>query len=468
MTNIIDGRSIDIVPHLRVTLFMTGSFCVAWAWCLVAYGVSHAWNGENPMQNEIGFGDERAPKYLPVLLLEYLFVCGCASWLSYIVRQRYSRHSWCEAAIKAVEFFPAPFFSGKLMAYLGQFSDLSDLHQVLINFLAAAFAAFLAHAAQDPSLWTSQVEVPPECTRFRPILADTLGFGLGVGWNVFLMKLLAPEEMDAEHIVGLFGYLMVVSMIAFRLAAEVDPTVQEPTMLQRTLSMLSFAANVVSAFTMVAFVSALLLPGWIGDSVCLVVLILLATILSALVAAVDMDAATTRLQQQMEQGEARPKIGFGTCPAMDALIFCPCVWCCCPWIPLVWLLAGITPGVHVKERWQELIAFVLGLATSIQASGMLTTATNELATMLNICGTKYCDHHWIFVVLQVMLAITTTCLLLPALAFVSDPVDSPSPQDAGAQQEAQARGERRPLLSKVKKLLPKFSKRKSSTVSEQR
>lgn len=452
----------DTTPHLRFTLFITGSFVIAWSYDLMLYGISHVWNGENPMRDQLGFGDDdqHSPKYLPILLLQYLVVCGLAAVLSFDLSVRFEEKLWCAAAIKAVEFLPAPFFSGKLMAFLGQFSRLSDVHQVLLNLLATAFAAFLAHAAQDSTMATSRVELPKQLHRFRPILADTLGFGLGVAWNVFLMKLLAPEDMDARHIIGLFGYLMVVLVIAFRLAAMSDPTLQQPTLIQRTMDMLSFAFNVVCAFTMVAFVSALLLPGWVGDGLCLVILMLLAAVLSAAVASVDMDRTEQRQTTLLEEGGHSREYGFGTCCAMDALIFCPCVWCCCPWIPLLWILAGITPDIHVKERWQELIAFVLGLATSIQASGMLTNATNQMSTALGICGSKHCDHPWLFILLQGILAIVTTAILLPALAHVSEKVQhEDTTSDTAERSEQQT--ERRPLLQKVKKFLPKFSRRSS-------
>ena len=301
--------------------------------------------------------------------------------------------------------------------------------------------------------------------RLRHIVADSLGFGLGVAWNVFLMQLLGPDDMSAAHIVALFGYLVVVLMIAFRLAAMVDPTEQEPTLMQRTYSMLSFAFNVVCAFTMVAFVSALLLPGWIGDGLCLVILIVLAAVLSAGVAAVDSETTTVTAQEQqalmMEQGESQPKIGFGTCCALDALIFCPCVWCCCPWIPLIWILAGITPDVHVKERWQKLIAFVLGLATSIQASGMLTKATNEAAIAMHVCGEKYCDNPLVFILIQLNLAVVTTAVLLPLLAFVSEPVQFEGTDGMAAGEQSEQQGEKRPLLQKVRKYMPKISKKSS-------
>jgi hypothetical protein len=507
----------DVVPHLKMTLLMTGSFCIAWSWDLVAFGASHAWAGDNPMRDEIGFGNQRSPKIIYVLLLQYLLVTGLVAWLSYSIQERFgSSASWCSAAILAVEFVPSPFFSGKLMAYLGQFTGLTSLEQVLYNLLATAFAAFLAHSVQGsysysllqglpiPIITTTESSItatlpttttttltappnqvkilPPQLERFPHILSETLGFGLGVAWNVFLVQLLAPQQMDYRHILGLFGYLLVVLMIAFRITAmtmveQSSPPSSTPpsSMMQRMLSMLAFAANVVCAFTMVAFIHALLAPGWLGDVMCLGVLVLLATLMSALVASVDTAEAQQlrqrqahqQLHQQPDTEDETPKVGFGTCFAMDALIFVPCLWCCCPWIPLVWILAGITPDVTVKDKWQKLIAFVLGLATSIQASGMLTTLTNTLAMTMHICGEKYCHYKWIFVALQVLMAVLVTALLLPALAMVTTSTTTPSSssaqQSANMQQGTDVPGERRPLLGKVKKLVSKFSTTRSSS-----
>lgn len=53
--------------------------------------------------------------------------------------------TWSQAAVTAVEFFPAPVFAGKLMAYLGQFSLFGTLKRAFINFAVTWFAASLAH-----------------------------------------------------------------------------------------------------------------------------------------------------------------------------------------------------------------------------------------------------------------------------------------------------------------------------------
>ena len=475
----------DVVPHLKTCLFITGSFCIAWSWDLVAYGAAHAWNDENPMRpnDQLGFGDPYSPKRLPFLLLQYLLVVGLTCVLAYLVKQRCYTQRWCAAALLAMEFFPAPFFSGKLMAYLQQFKHLSSLDQGLLNLLATAFAAFVAHAVQTTN--EQQWNLPRPLHRFRHVLCETLWFGLGVAWNVFLMACLAPpaaSEMTALHFAALLCYLLVVFLLALRFAALAEQSNNNnndnapPSLLARTWSMLSFAFNVVSAFTLVAFVRALIVPGWVGDFVCLVLLVLLAAILSAAVATIQVapSSSSSSTQQQRQRGrrsgknqpptndvEQGPAIGFGSgSTAVDALVFIPCLWCTCPWLPLAWILAGLTPQVHVVEKWQTLVAFVLGLATSIQASGMLTQTTNALAVYWNIGNAKHCPHPWVFVTLQVGLAVVTTIVLLAALQFVSDPVVV-TEQD-GVALPASSAGERQPLLQRVRKLLPKFSRRSSS------
>ena len=75
-----------------------------------------------------------------------------------------------------------------------------------------------------------------------------------------------------------------------------------------------------------------------------------------------------RAKQQIGDEESGPQqYGFGS--SRTELVFSPCVECTCLWISLLWiLLAGITPSVDLKDKCQKLIAFVLGLAMSVQAS----------------------------------------------------------------------------------------------------
>ena len=481
--NIVD----DVMPHLRKTLFVTGSFCIAWSWNLVFYGASHAIYGENPMREQIGFGGENTSKnrYLAVLLCEYTILVCLAALGSYYTKQRFAETKWCAAALMAIEFLPAPCFSGLVMAYLGQYkSQLGDLGQMGLNLGATAFAALLVHLVHydgtgsstgndtnaSTIVYQAVKRFPPQLIRFRTILCESMGFGLGVAWNGFLVQLLAPEQMNSYHVVGLMGYLSVVLLLAFRVAAlvqeadETGPQQQQQRhpnheILQRLYILLSFALNVVCAFTMVAFVQVLVSPpGWLGDGLCVLLLVAMAAILSALVVSVQLDGR----QDQGQETEER-NCGFGTCWAMDMLVFVPCAWCCCPWIPLLWILAGITPDLHVKEKWYKLIAFVLGLASSIQASGMLTSVLDQISTNSGICGENHCHHPWVFVSLQILLAITETVLLLVLLGnYVITDEDhaleqyEEIPIEDGLPPALQVPTENQSLLKRAKKKLGRY------------
>lgn len=457
----------DIKPHLCTTLFITGSFLIAWSWDLALYGFSHLLNGVNPLQEQLGFGNSVAPNELLLLVLEYAVVVGISAYFSFALTNYCGTQPWCPGAIMAVEFIPAPFFAGKLMAYLGNFSRLSTVDQALINFGATAFAAMLASAANTPhscSLSLGDRDYDIHLGRFPQILANTLGFGLGIAWNALLSQVLLgssqDSEMDILQVIALFGYLLVVTLITFRIAAHNVET-EEPTLWQRQVQLLSFAFHVVCAFSLVAFFNSILHSGWIGAVESLVILVALSAIMPAIVASVDLDDATTSPQE-----EEQVKVGLGSCCLLDVLVFVPCVWCICPWIPLAWLLAGMSSDVGIKERWYKLIAFVAGLAASIQASSMLTAATDGFATLLGICNVKHCRHPWIFVGLQVICAIITTAVLLMALPYVTAPQDTPT-QGTGENQALlsdEQRRERKSLVGKAKSL---FKGRRKSSKNEQ-
>lgn len=421
----------NILPHLKATLFITGAFVVAWSWDLVTYGASHALHNENPLRDQLSFGDQLGPQFLVILLLQYLIVCGAAAVASYhLTKQNYV---WSKAAVTAVEFFPSPFFAGKLMGYLGQFS-LNPLAQALLNLAATWFVAFLAHfMPQDLG-----DRLDPSLHRIGPIVRETLGFGLGIAWNVLLMNTIAPdpeERWSTRHLVALAGYLLIVMLIAFRLAADVAviDASAEPTLVDRQKQLLSFAFYVVCAFTLVGCLNATTHAGWLGDIESLVILLFLSAILSALVSKVDL----TRLS---ERRALRRQENTGTSAFTWILLFLPCVWCCCPWVPILWLLVENTENVHVKENWYKLIAMVSGLASSIEASSMLTALTDALAS--SFCNVKHCRLPWMFVLLQVGVAAVTTVVLIPAIAPLTPP-------DDGSEEQPQPTGERRSLLQRV-------------------
>lgn len=274
--------------------------------------------------------------------------------------------------------------------------------------------------------------------RLRVIVQTTLGFGLGIAWNVLLSQF-APEDRsswDVVHVIGLAGYLAVVALIAFRLAA-VAPDSPE-TLWDRQLSLMAFAFYVVCAFTLVILVNALFAPRWLGALESLALLLILSAIMSAMVAHVDLNRLSEREDEQ--------KFSLSQCPFILILLV-PCVWFCCPWIPLLWLLAGTTENVGVKEHWFRLIAMVSGLASSIEASRMLTLATDELAGSLGICNSKHCSHKWLFVLLQVILAVIVTAVLIPAIAPLAP--ENSSNDDQAVSDDRVERGESQSLLRRV-------------------
>jgi hypothetical protein len=473
----------DLWPHLRSTLFITGAFCTAWSWDLVYYGASHAWAGENPLQNQISFGDQKSPKHLLGLLFQYLLVCGLAAVLSdhlqgYIILKKeedtedqedlstttttrsthhpnnphppfrpssnhHHNNHMIQAATTAIEFFPSPVFAGKLMSYLGQFG-FGMLSSTIINLAATWFAASLAHAmpmlllssssSSSHSTSTSSSDHWVFLQRFSKVVQNTLGFGLGIAWNVFTLQHLGPSQPNNNsnnnssswiHLLALFGYLCMVTLIAFRIAALVPEV--PATLYDRQLALLSFASAVACAFTLVGFLAVLLVPGWMGSIQGLLILLGLSAGMSALVTHVDLTTTTTAAAT-MEPNDDSYALDMANTTTttttttawnccLRVVVFIPCVWCCCPWIPIVLLLAGTSDSIHVKKHWFQLIALVSGLACSIEASGMVTKLMDLLAGGLGVCqdGTT-CHHPWIFVSMQILFALLTTTVLIPEIA----------------------------------------------------
>jgi len=308
-------------------------------------------------------------------------------------------------AITATGFFPAPVFGGKLMAYLGQFT-LGTIERALINLGACLFCAILASVVP--------MKLGSPLSKFGSIVRESMGFGLGIAWNIFLEGLFAPDEMDASHLIGMAGYLALLALITFRVAAQVEHIEgEEPSAIDRLWILLTFAMQTVCAFTLVAFVSALTADGWIGHIENLFILLLFAAIISTLVARID----TNSLVEQ-ESDEDEQNCGLDHLPCiLKLLVWVPCLWVCCPWIPLVFLLSGVN-GVGIKEKWFNVSNMALGLAASIEASGMITEFTNEVAAGLGFCNEKHCSHPWFFVLLQVGVAAVVTIIMIPLLAAV--------------------------------------------------
>lgn len=405
----------DVAPHLRTTLYMTGCFVVAWSWDLVCYGLSHVRAGTNPLQQQIGFvvHDVSSPTAAPWLLLHYLVVCtACA-----VASQRLQRHdkAWTAAAVTAVEFLPAPVLAGQLMAYLTQFEWRSVIVRALLNLAAVAGAAALAHAVPDDGRWVRYMP------RFTPIVRQTLGFGLGIAWNTLLAEVFAPRAMmhnEGAHtwglasFVGYIGYLGAMGLLALRLAAMAATPASPPTFLDRQRALLSFAAQVVCAFTLVTLLQAMPYI-WNVSVESLVLLVLLSAVATAAVAGMedDLGETWTAARNSNDNDDANT----ATSPAAKCLVLIPCVWCCCPWLPLLLVLAGSTPPMAlIRDAWFALVAMVTGLAASITAANGLTSLTDAWAS--GFCTAAQCPTPVLFLLLQMVVALLTTVLVLAAVA----------------------------------------------------
>ena len=145
-------------------------------------------------------------------------------------------------------------------------------------------------------------------------------------------------------------------------------------------------------------------------------------------------------------------------PVCDTMTVIPCVWVLFPWLPLLWILSNDSILAH-RERWYHVISLVTGLACSIEASGMLTAATDGLAVWLDICTHKHCRSPWMFVGLQATMAIVTTIAVLYAMAFLPGQYRAVAAGGGGSGRgrstttstSGSTRGERLPLLHKFRK-----------------
>ena len=67
----------------------------------------------------------------------------------------------------------------------------------------------------------------------------------------------------------------------------------------------------------------------------------------------------------------------------------------------------------IKVDWYALIAMVSGLASSIEASNLVVSVTNSLVD--GFCNSSNCSLPWIFWAWQVLVAMSTSVVFLPAL-----------------------------------------------------
>uniref|UniRef100_A0A7S3KYZ6 Uncharacterized protein n=1 Tax=Amphora coffeiformis TaxID=265554 RepID=A0A7S3KYZ6_9STRA len=449
----------DIQPHLQTAALITGSFVVAWAWDLLLYAVSHTAAKENPLRDQIGFAHARAPPYWPVLLVQYLVVCALAAVLSHAVVNGHGG-GWDagarSVAIRAIEFIPSPVFAGKLMAYLGNFDHLGMGTRAVVNLAVTAGAAILAHAL--PLELGNRFVPNGSLARFTPIVQETLGFGLGIAWNVWLGQVFGPHhssthkgddhDFDIVHFIAMAGYLAVVLLLALRLSTlkqeyamhhqqqqqhstlSSNPNTTAattPSFWERQYDLASFAMQVVCAFTIVAFLDDFLSHNaWYGTVEVMALLLVISAVLSALVSSVDLDVLRARQQEQLMDNDPSTPGVWSSGPA-TCLLFIPCLWCCCPWVPAFVLLSSINTTAstaHIKEDWYALIAMVMGLAASIEASNLVTAGVDTIAAATFSCTDKHCPSPWLFCALQGGVAIILTIVLIPALGALCQQEES--------------------------------------------
>ena len=373
----------DVIGQLKTVTFQTGTFLVAWSWVLVYYAISHVAAGESPLEDQIGFGGHGKPQKIFVLMTEYVVVCG----ITVLLLERLHATGGNEALAGALAFFPSPVFSGKLLQFLGQFSS-NGFNLALLNVLTTAVVAAAVHAAPRTGRFGSLGDV----------MRDTVGFGLGVSWNVLVSRSEPAECRLAARTV----YLGVVLLLAARLAA---PPPSFDSLKSRIAALLSFAVRVVCAFALADWLKAALPPGPFYGVLSLVGLVAFAAQMGQLLAAADLERA------QAVAKDKAAKQGWGSC-LLRALVFVPCVWCCCPWVPILWLLKSGIQGT--TGRWTELAADVCSLAASVVGTGLLTGAIDSAAAYLQICQLQGCDVFQ-FLTLEVAFAALTSIVLLPLL-----------------------------------------------------
>lgn len=385
----------DISQQFLQVTFKTGSFLIAWSWALVYYGVSHALVEESPLKQQIGFGGAGQPRSLLMLLCQYLAVCSAAAPLLQRLKGSPSRYAATLAA--SVEFFPSPIFAGALTAYISQFSG--GLRLCVLNLLATwAVAAMVSVAVSSGSL-----------CGFGDIVTKTVGFGLGVAWN----SLASQFEPLSSHLFVRTLYLGFMLVLAASLAV---PELEDISLRQRHASLLSFASRVVCAFALSDWLSIVMPEGQLGNAYSLLSLLVLAAVLSAIVLQSDLDRPSDSMGERSSSGGVLNR-------AVNCLVFIPCVWCCCPCVPLFWLLSGARVGV--KSRWLSLTSDVVSLAASIVGTNIITSFLDTSAANFGICSGEECNV-LAFLFYTVLAAVVVSLTMLAVIAPLSEPWTPPS------------------------------------------
>lgn len=350
--------------QLRKLLFQTGAFTTAWSWVLVYYGTWHLLAGESPLQGQAGLGAHAEREGMLLLIAPYLAVCASAAVL--LTQLKAAPGPMTGAIVAAVEFFPSPIFTATLLAFLGRFS--SGFALSIWNLGISWAVAFVVHLLPTTGC----------AGKVGDVVRKTVGFGLGVAWNNLFSRA-APE---GYQIMASTIYLGIVVLLAAHLAAP-EPRA-DATLRSRHAAMMCFASRVVCAFSLSGWLSKVMpLSGLLGDVCSLVLLLLLGAVLSGWLARADLEGGGPAWAEERAQ-----KHDWGSC-LLRVLIFVPCVWCCCPWIPVLWLFAGSGPGV--KDRWLSLATTVCALAASVVATNLITGSIDMLAAAGGICDAQTCN-----------------------------------------------------------------------------
>jgi hypothetical protein len=382
--------AMESLSQLRQVVVGTGTFLVAWSWCLVYYAASHIFAGESPLEKQIGFGGQGQPQKIAVLLGQYLIVCGIV-WALLVQLKRHS--SPCVDALStSLEFFPSPIFSGALNAYLSQFHG-GGLESGVMNLAASWIIA-------------AMVSIAPSYGSFKSlgdIVKKTVGFGLGVAWNI----LASGFEPLSTNLVARTVYVIFTLLLAASLAV---PQVEETTLRQRHASLLSFASMVVCAFALSDWLGVVMPSGYMGNVYSIIVLILLAAVFSEMVIEANFSS-----QFERQRDPTYKKSGLGK--LVSCLVLIPCVWCCFPCVPLIWMLSGTqdVSEAAVKNRWLGLISTVTSLAASVVGTNIMTSALDDSAVTLDICDTSGKCDDLVFLIYSMLLAFLVSLGLLAAV-----------------------------------------------------
>eukprot|EP00629_Pelagomonadales_sp_RCC1024_P008609 CAMPEP_0119291296 /NCGR_PEP_ID=MMETSP1329-20130426/42217_1 /TAXON_ID=114041 /ORGANISM="Genus nov. species nov., Strain RCC1024" /LENGTH=418 /DNA_ID=CAMNT_0007292125 /DNA_START=194 /DNA_END=1446 /DNA_ORIENTATION=+ len=407
-----DDAFADVYPQMLKACWSCGTFSIAFAWATVFYAVFHAAHGQSPLDQQIGL-----PHYdLWTLVAIYLLACLGAGLASQKLRAVDATKKYHVVLAEAVDFLPSPVFSGCLMAYLTRFEAGGKIGNALRDLLASWLIAAAVVAA--PGL-AERVSGRPRyyVDVVVRVMAMTCSFGLGIAWNSTISGGLEPILPLTGGVISHTIYLVVVAVIAARLAAE--PPHERPIR-RRQIDLLAFASKVVAAFALVSWLTVVVVflggpEGLTGQISVLLLLVPVEAFLSAAVAKVDLSPATIHHVDER----------YHCSSIAHAALFVPCVWCCCPWVFVIALLASNVDPVVVKESWLAMSSFVTGLAASIVATGLVVSLVNTVAIAAGVE-----EEAGAFVIVAALVAAALSAIiayLLEPLAAQESPTATPVP-----------------------------------------